>query len=98
LELKDFVSTTLKEIEAALSEAQKTGSHIYYVSPNVQGVQGGIKFDLAVTSGTTSEGASNVGGGLRVKVISAEIGKTGKSTISAETTSRIVFTVNPRNR
>lgn len=94
MELKDFVSTTLKEIDQGLADAKAAVGHGYYVSVNTQGISGGIKFDLAVTSGSVSEGGSSVGGGLRVKVVSAELGKTEKSTVTAETTSRIIFTVN----
>lgn len=93
MELKDFVSTTLKEIYSGLNEAKTSTRSFQIWSTGYK--EGGIHFDLAVTSASMTENASNKGGGLKIKVASVDAGKQGKSTESAETTSRIVFTVNP---
>jgi hypothetical protein len=93
MELKDFVATTLKEIYAGLKDAQ-TDERSFEIW-TTSSIGGGIHFDLAVTSASTTESSTKKEAGLKIKVISAEIDKEGKSTISAESTSRIVFTVNP---
>lgn len=94
MELKDFIATTLKEIYAGIDEAKGTTQKHFQIWPTTQR-DGGIKFDLAVTSSSTTESTSTKGGGLKVKVISAEIEKGKSASYSAETTSRIVFSVNP---
>jgi hypothetical protein len=99
MELKDFVSTTLKEIEAGLASAESSkNSYSVLGRYRATATAGGIAFDLALSSGSTEENASNVGGGLKIKVISAEADKSGKKVSTSESTSRIQFIVNPEEK
>jgi hypothetical protein len=94
MEIKDFVSETLIQINEAMKDTkQKTGvSHS--VSRGVKGGQG-VSFSLAVTNSDNKESSKGGKAGLSIKVLEAKLDSSGKSNSSSETVSRIEFTVRP---
>ena len=93
MEIKDFIVTTLVDIQAALDEAEKTTKKDYELMIHTN--KKGIEFDLAVTSSGSTDSGTSKSGGVKVWVMSAE-GESKKARSEAsQSTSRIRFTVFP---
>jgi len=94
MEVKDFVKTTLKQLSEALSESKvELGKNVRLTNITLRSKQMGnyglIDFDLAVEAKSTE--ATGKGGGVRISVVEAKLGK-DKELVSSSI-SRIKFTV-----
>lgn len=94
MEIKEFIKTTLKEISEALSESkQELNKKVTLTNIPLRkeshGNYGLIDFDLAVEAKTGE--STNKGGGVKISVIEARIGKDKE--ITTNSISRIKFTV-----
>ena len=92
MEIKDFVKTSLKQLSEALSESSKELGKKVMLTNTVlrtkgQGNYGIIEFDLAVEAKTAEK--SDKGGGIRISVLEARLGKDKELTSSS--ISRIRF-------
>lgn len=85
MDLKDFIAKTLTSIEDGVKLANADNRNSYIISSKGDVVN----FDVAVEIG--HEGSSSKGGGLRIHVVSAELG--GSSKTKESHISRINFTV-----
>lgn len=91
MDIEDFVKDVLSQITNSVNK-NDSGGEIEYTVDYTKGVD----FDLAVTTGLTQTEEKGIAGGLKVKVVGAEINK-GKTTNShQEQTSRVSFNVNLR--
>lgn len=97
MELKDFVSQTLKEVEEAISEASSRRVNEYQINNGESG-KGGISFSLAVTSNSSSENDTEKSGRVGIKVVEIENGKLKTNKESLESISRIDFTISVYRR
>jgi hypothetical protein len=95
MELKEFITKTLKDITDGvletnqyLKDGEKGGFELY---PNEDG---SIIFDIAVTIGENSD--TSKGGGI--KVYALNLGGVKNNSNSNETVSRIKFKVKPSRR
>jgi hypothetical protein len=95
MELKDFIKTTLLELAQGINEAGKEldGQKIAVTNTTLRaqghGDYGFIDFDLAVEVKNSKKASG--GGGFKVAIAEATIGKSGETTSSS--TSRIKFTL-----
>ena len=88
MDIEDFVKDVLAQVTSAIDK-NADGGDIKYVTDYANGVN----FDLAVTTASTQTDDKSVSGGLRVKVIGADAGKTSTTSTRQETTSRVSFNV-----
>jgi hypothetical protein len=89
MDLKDFVSETLKQIIDGVKDAQQTANTKgAVIVPYSQGAEK-IEFDVAVTAVEGTETAGKAG----ISVWSIGAGVSGKSESSTSTVSRIRFSV-----
>lgn len=88
MEVQEFVTNILKQLEASLNDAAKQSDKKDFFFDNP------IKFDLAVTHTSGKEG--DVGGKAKVgiKVVDFELGGKGKMSAGHEIVQRIQFSVN----
>lgn len=94
MELKDFIKTTLRELAEAIDESgvalkKKVMLTNTALRAKSHGNYGLIDFDLAVDVKESTKAGK--GGGLKVSVVEARIGKDSET--ASSTTSRIKFTV-----
>lgn len=92
MEIKDFISETLVQIDQAMKEAKERTERDHHVSQGVKGGQG-VSFSLAVTNADTKESSKSGKGGLSIKVIEASLGGSANVKSASETVSRIEFTI-----
>jgi len=92
MEIKDFVSETLVQIDDAMQAAQERTGKTHHLSHGVKGGQG-VFFSLAVTNSDRKESSTGGKAGVGIKVLEAKIDATGKTAASSETVSRIEFTI-----
>ena len=85
MDLKDFIATTLISIKEGVAEANKKTGNAYKINSEAKVVN----FDIAVE--VSNEGKTGVGGGLKIHVVEARIGK--DNTTKESNISRINFTV-----
>lgn len=85
MDLKDFIATTLVSIKEGIEEANTKTSKAYKIMPENKVVN----FDIAVE--VSREGTSQKGGGIRIHVVEAKLGKDSKEKES--NVSRINFIV-----
>jgi hypothetical protein len=85
MDLKDFISITLTSIKDGVAEANKNSNNAFkiYTAAKV------VDFDIAVE--VSNEGKTGAGGGLKIHVVEARVGK--DSTTKESNVSRIHFTV-----
>jgi hypothetical protein len=88
MDIEDFVKDVLEQITNAVSK-NRGGGNIKYISDYTKGVD----FDLAVTTAKTQNTNKSVSGGLKVKVIGADAGKSSSTNTHQEITSRVSFNV-----
>lgn len=88
MEVQEFVSSILKQLEASLDEATKQSKTKEFHFDK------SVKFDLAVTHATSKEG--DVGGKFKagIKIVDFEVGGKGKLSAGHEVVQRIQFGVN----
>ncbi|MFH1447125.1 MAG: hypothetical protein ABIG43_06945 [Chloroflexota bacterium] len=94
MDIKDFIKTSLSQIASALDESGKELKKKVKLTNTVlrmkgQGNYGLIEFDLAVEAKESK--TSGKGGGVRISVVEARIGK--DSEITSSTVSRVRFKV-----
>ena len=85
MDLKDFISTTLISIKEGLAEANSKTDKAFKIAPESKV----INFNVAVE--VSNEGTTQKGGGMRIHVVEAKLGKETKEISS--NISRIDFTV-----
>ncbi len=88
MEVQEFVTNILRQLESSLSDASKQSGQKEFVFDKA------VSFDLAVTHTTNKEG--DVGGKLKtgIKIVDFEIGGKGKFASGQEIVQRIQFSVN----
>lgn len=94
MELKEFIKTTLRELSEAIDESgvelqKKVTLTNTTLRAKSHGNYGLIDFDLAVDVKESHK--TGAGGGLRISVVEAKLGKDKEAASSS--TSRIQFTV-----
>jgi hypothetical protein len=95
ISLKDFIKSTLLDINNAVIEAKKDGIPITYnkyrngVFPTAKT----IEFDIAVQISENELSGKNSEGGLGISVIGFKFDKEGRKSLQHETTNRIKFSV-----
>lgn len=94
MELKEFIKTTLRELAEAIDESgvelkKKIALTNTALRVKSHGDYGLIDFDLAVDVRESTR--SGKGGGLKISVVEAKLGKDNETASSS--TSRIKFTV-----
>jgi hypothetical protein len=94
MELKEFIKTTLRELSQAIDESgvelkKKIALTNTTLRVKSHGDYGLIDFDLAVDVKESTK--SGKGGGLKISIAEARIGK--DSEMASSSTSRIKFTV-----
>jgi hypothetical protein len=92
MEIKDFVTETLVQINEAMEETRKRTNKTHWISLGVKGGKG-INFNLAVTNSEGKESSKAGKAGLSIKVVEAKLDGSSKITNASETVSRIEFTV-----
>jgi len=85
MDLKDFIAKTLISIKEGVAEANKSTGNAYKINSEAKVVN----FDIAVE--VSKEGKTEAGGGLRIHVVEAKLGK--NNTSKESNVSRINFTV-----
>ncbi len=85
MDLKDFIATTLISIKEGIAEANSKTNKAYKIGPESKVVN----FDVAVE--VSKEGKTEKGGGIRIHVVEAKLGK--DQTSKESNVSRINFTV-----
>jgi hypothetical protein len=88
MDLSEFITTTL----VGITEGVKNANKKYYQYFKVRQATEVVTFDIAVSASSESEGKK--GGGIKIYVVDAGIGKTDKKFES--NVSRIQFTVGTR--
>ena len=93
LRLKDFIKTTLLEINESVTEALKDGLPLAFRREDGIPVCKTVEFDIAVqiTQNETTEKKHNTG--LGISVLNLNIGKEHGNTSEQLTTNRIRFSV-----
>ncbi len=87
MDLKDFVSNTIKEIEEGIDSAtDESESNKYKLSAPVM-------FNLAITSNSTDTSAGGKGVKVKLYVVEANLGKDDGSVSSSEYVQRVQFEV-----
>lgn len=85
MDLKDFIATTLISIKEGIVEANSKTTKAYKIMPEDKVVN----FNVAVE--VSKEGKSEAGGGIKIHVVEARLGK--DQTSKESNISRINFTV-----
>lgn len=88
MEVQEFVTNILKQLEASLATATADSKDKRFIFDK------SVSFDLAVTHNSSKEG--DVGGGVKagIKIVDFEIGGKGRMAAGQEVVQRIQFSVN----
>lgn len=92
MEIKEFISETLVQINEGIKSAKDKSGKRYYVSNGSTGVKG-VSFSLAVTSSTSKSETKQKGGGAHIKVLEAKLQNENTDSRLLESLSRLEFNV-----
>ena len=93
MEIKEFVQNTLTQIV----EGAKIASNEEYKFDLDSITSKGVHFNLAVINSEKNEQVSKGGGGIGIKVVSAEYAKQNNNISGSEVISRIEFNIKHRD-
>lgn len=92
MDIEQFVKEVLTELASAVNAVDKSK-----INFQVNGSQG-VDFDLAVVTSSSEKTTSDKEGGLKVKVVSAGMKKSGTAEATEQVTSRVKFNITAYER